>query len=132
MMVVILMVMRFFCFEINDYNQSNSSHETNPISDIVFTNDGDKMYITEKGSTISLVYSWINTIMFLRVCHIVQESLNIFMIFNSWNGTSQNNFLLETTTKTTIQMVELHLVQERLMVAYKRRVVCFWISIKTS
>ena len=38
-----------FCFEINDYNQSNSSHESNPISDIVFTNEGDKMYITEKG-----------------------------------------------------------------------------------
>lgn len=38
-----------FCFEINDYNQSNSSHETNPISDIVFNKDGDKMYLTEKG-----------------------------------------------------------------------------------
>ena len=38
-----------FCFEINDYSQSNSSHETNPISDIVFNKDGDKMYLTEKG-----------------------------------------------------------------------------------
>ena len=79
-----------FCFEINDYNQSNSSHETNPISDIVFTSEGDKMYITEKGiqSVWSIPGQTIHVFEGVPHCSRVFEYIYDFQLME-WNLSKQ-------------------------------------------